>query len=470
MSTDIMNNELKPLLGAPTDSRGENVDANFVTELSQQRSDSMIKWHIIWWLSFAWVATWHCLLSVSALESSMLEYYNLSNSEFALLSSIVFFCAIPSTLTAPYLIEKTNVYILLIIANLTLILAQSLVAIACTDQNRGYLTPFNMFLLYLGRGLTGVTLGFEDVTINSIATLWYSKSPWVSTSFIILTGTVEIGGLTARWCLPYINSKIINSDEYSDSISITYTVGVGIGIIAAIACVVVYYLDQKFVKQVTNGDKKKLEKANKILQFNRDFRLIKKFSINLWYLMIIIMFCWTIIECWTTQISEPLISKYGVNETEADLVLSFSCILAIFLNPVWSYLTKIFYNQMIYFVLLSIILFGISLNIYIFSSYTNDKMKSIPMWIASIIFMIAYEIFFASAFGLLYAISAIELLSLINSVNAFMYLLFGVIEIQLFGVIADQDHGNYDWSLISMLVCTVPALICCSLYIYRQTK
>ena len=77
------------------------VNEDFIQEFAQQRSDSMTKWYIVCWLSTVWVAAFHCITSVSALEYAMLEHYSLSNAEFALLSSVVFFAAIPSTLIAP---------------------------------------------------------------------------------------------------------------------------------------------------------------------------------------------------------------------------------------------------------------------------------------------------------------------------------------------------------------------------------
>ena len=68
-------NETKPLLVSanPTLSLHLNTtqdavenDTTFTQELAKQRSDSMICW-----LSFAWLATFHCLTSVRALESTI---------------------------------------------------------------------------------------------------------------------------------------------------------------------------------------------------------------------------------------------------------------------------------------------------------------------------------------------------------------------------------------------------------------
>ena len=56
-------------------------------------------------------------------------------------------------------------------------------------------------------------------------------------------------------------------------------------------------------------------------------------------------------------------------------------------------LPKKYYDYMKYIVLFSLVLLSISLSIYVFSDYTTDGMKSIPMWIASAVFMVAYEIF-----------------------------------------------------------------------------
>ena len=80
---------------APTSSK-------HILELSQvERKDGNRKWILLLCLSTMWMATFHCIFSISSLEYSLEDDLGLSDSQFASLTSVVFLCAVFSAALTP---------------------------------------------------------------------------------------------------------------------------------------------------------------------------------------------------------------------------------------------------------------------------------------------------------------------------------------------------------------------------------
>ena len=445
---------LIPNAATETTSKDEHMNKDDKNLESSLRAESSTKWKVLACLCFVWTSLYHCILSIGSLEDILLTQYNLSNSTFSLLSSTVFFTAIIACLLAPYFVEKTNVYKTLIFGQMSVTMGQIFTSLACYlvyANNKTSFSTFYIIILFFGRGLIGFSLGIADVAVNSICTLYFGASPFASTAFLILASTLELGIITARYGLVPIatmHTKLVtNSDGESTKLFAIYSsfwVGVGISLISVFSCYLAYYYEKQFVK-------KHLSVVNQSsIQFDRRLSLIREFDGKIWIIIILITIGFANIETWVTQMSEPLVAKFGCNETQSDLILSTVCVMAFVFNPIWAIITRKF-GLLKEFAVLSMALMVISMMIDVFAAHSDNCVRNWAVWSGVLLYIFGTELFFASLFPLLYANTDLKLVSVVNSVNATLYLLSGVLQTYLFGIAADVNDG-YGWSMMSLAV------------------
>lgn len=118
------------------------------------RSDSTEKWFILCSISTLWIASYFCILCASPLEEEMMTTFNLSNTEFALFSTISFLFAVIGSLVTPKMIRIMNLYNSMLISAACELLGQSVFIIGMLSSN--------MLIMYLGK-----------IQITSVSTLFY---------------------------------------------------------------------------------------------------------------------------------------------------------------------------------------------------------------------------------------------------------------------------------------------------------
>ena len=437
---DMEVNDKTPLI--QSSDNDNKLDVNNLLELSQiERKDTKIKWLLLANLCTIWMATYHCIFSISALQTTLMNDLSLDNTQFALLTSIVFLFAMLSALFTPWIINIIGIYWCLIFASFICIIGQSIFIMGIFFKTQTY--------LYFGRILIGITLGIDDVAVNTTNSLWFAKSKWVSMAFLLLSQTLEIGSVTARYC-------IIPLRNIRNSLIDPFILGIALGILSLISSFLMLYLDRIYLKNSDLVQRFKIHgfdmnRIKNMVNFERDFGLIRQFSLKLWLIIIFITLGFSNIETFVSQMTNVFVDKYNMTEWNANLLLSSTTVVGAVLNPFWGWIAFKYSWTLPWFSVLSQIV-GI-IGFWLFAFVHND----IGLWVGIILFVLSMEWYFSSAFAELYIICPVHLLSVANSINAAMYLFGAVVETYLFGQIA--DIAGYQWSLIMISISAFIALI-----------
>lgn len=187
----------------------------------ETRAESKLKWMIMFWIAYSWLSIFCSVASISSLEDTLLTSLNLTDSQFASLTTTVFVCAMFGALCSPYLISSYNQFYTLIFAQTVCFFGQSLATIACTMvsvdisgasdnesslENNSSLFWWNRICLYIGRGMLGFGFGITDVGANTILNGWVGNSPWAAIAFMVTFTSIEVGVAATRYSLiPILN-------------------------------------------------------------------------------------------------------------------------------------------------------------------------------------------------------------------------------------------------------------------------
>ncbi len=423
---------------------------NNLLEISQQeRSNTYIKWYVIILACTLWSSTYNSVLSVSALETSMRSELSMTNTQFALLTTVLFFSAIFTALLSPFITNKYDIYWTLIIASFCVILGQTIftVGIECILYLHLQNTSNYYILLYVGRAFIGFGLGIENVSVSTIASLWFGKSKWLSLAVMILSQTVDIGIVTARDVL-----APIKTDIGKDNLARPFYFGIVFGGISLISSFLMLYLEKVYIrnsKTFQNNDKYKNVNLTKL---DQNFGLIKEFPAHIWLCILFIMIACSLCETYSTQMTDAYVYTFKLSQWNADLLMSLTSFCGVIGCPLWGIIVSK-YGGLTYFAMISQIAmilssFILGYQLFIGHEIENNKYLLYLAWSSMIGFVLSQEWYIASGFSMLYSNCPVYLISVINSVNAVLYLFGGVITTYLFGLFADL-YG-YEWSNIMM--------------------
>ena len=148
------------------------------------------KWYILACSIFCFAATFHCLLSLSALETSIETHYNLSNTAFGSLGTATFGAAMIAAMVVPYFVNKFDLYKIVIIAQICAMIGQALTVISHSSIGKRDLT---FVVLYTGRGFVGFAIGIDSVSIQALIGLWFRESPKKALAFALVNNSIQIG-------------------------------------------------------------------------------------------------------------------------------------------------------------------------------------------------------------------------------------------------------------------------------------
>ena len=409
------------------------------------RGKTSTKWTVLICVCFSLFSTYHCITAFSSLQDDMMSQFNLSDSEFSLMTTILFVFAVFASLACPILITRTNVYITLIIGQSVLTFGQFCIMISCAIVGKHGSSIYAIYVIYFGRGLIGVGLAVGDVCVNIIIDIWFVDTKWSVSAIYMNSLMLELGVASSRYLLVLI-------DDINDDIWQAYLFGFFCGIIAICGGYMALLFEKSFILSHHINDNNEDGGSVSTIDhgFESDFRLIKKFDIKLWIIIFIICICDANEETYLTSMTEALMEKYNLSESEADFLLSLSVYCAIILFPIWGYISK-YVSLTIYFLIASLCCMVTSMSIFVLSKSTDDGLASPVPYIAAFIQIMGSQWYYPNAWAIFFIICPNDILPVASSFTAVSYLLCGAAEIQLFGVLADLTAG-YTFSMIMVAV------------------
>eukprot|EP01084_Bolivina_argentea_P044710 82262_1 len=400
------------------------------------RSKSSEKWMILFVTCSIWIASYYCILCMSALEDETVKAMNLSETEFSLLTAISFAIAMLSSLCTPYIIKQINLYNAMLMSSTCLTIGQIIFIVGIYFKN--------IYICYLGRVFIGIGYGIDNVTISTSINVWFSKSEWLPFALNAIYSTYEVGVLISRYTMiPLYN---INNQLF-----VPYLLGVIFGIIAVTSCIVMIVTETRFLKrfniQSTTSD-----------ELDADFRKMKDINLTCWLLMVLIVIGWSSTDTLYSQYTLPFMTVFSINEATTNILLSIGAVYALTIGQIWGWLvTKLGFLS--YWLMAAFLFTSLSLSmLFSYDIHSNVLNGGIMMWIVTIFYVMGIQYFNASAFTCLYTVCPLELTSLITAVSSIGFMSGSAIESYLFGVIADRTHG-YRYSILMMVILLTIGLI-----------
>eukprot|EP01084_Bolivina_argentea_P044711 82263_1 len=403
------------------------------------RSKSSEKWMILFVTCSIWIASYYCILCMSALEDETVKAMNLSETEFSLLTAISFAIAMLSSLCTPYIIKQINLYNAMLMSSTCLTIGQIIFIVGIYFKN--------IYISYLGRVFIGIGYGIDNVTISTSINVWFSNSEWLTFALNAVYSTYEIGVLISRYSMTSIYN--INND-----LIMPYLLGVLFGFISIVSCITMIVIEKSFLKKFNIP-------STTCDDLDSDFRKIKGINLMCWLLMILIVIGWSSTDTLYSQYTLPLMTIFNITEVTANILLSVGAIYALTIGQISAWLiTKLGFLS--YWLILAFFLKTLSLGILLFYDiYSNIFNSEIIMWIITILYGMGVQYFAATSFTCLYTVCPLELTSLITAVSSIGFMSGSAIESYLFGLIADNTikTHTYRYSILMMVILLTIGLI-----------
>ena len=418
-----------------------NVESTDEKEEKNEHVESMKReWLMLFASSFTWVAVFHATLSLSAVQDTLLNVYNLDNVEYSSLNALVYFFSILSALTTPKLIDKTNLGVSLVITNIFLVVAQILCTCGCLIADYNGTETDNIFysfliFFYFGRACVGISLGLSDIVLVALVRVWFGDTKWsVTANMLLASVAINIGAISARSILPILY-------DVTNLLWQTFFIGLCLSVIGLIGSIVTLVLNK--------------HNKNDHSEYINDYTQIKLFTFETW--IVILCFSLTIaqVDTYYAEMTEPFVIYYGLTEIEADIVLSSAPVLAIVLIPIWSILSvkcgKSSVKTASYFFVASVVCIVLSMVVFLVGEDKSSGLLVPSPWISLFFKCLAQQWSWSNGYQLLYNQCSIEMQPLISTVASICYNLITVVEIEIFGVLADWT-SSYNASLIMILL------------------
>ena len=512
------NDEKTPLTGTHSQKHGSGgtMDHRIIQYINQRNRNT--KWQVFLLVVFSWIAQFHCISSVSVLEHTLLHDYNLSNTEYSLLYTMVFLFAISGSLIAPQLIVQYNLYVALMITQVICMFGQVLAMVggiiidADTSENYAannvYYTFFLIFL-YCGRAFIGISFGLSDVILISFVGAWFGNTSNNSNTSNFDANTANntnantnTGG-NSSWSI--IATMISMAHQNLGTISAMYTLTIiddtngslwQCFLLGVLICLLSVFTAYKALLMFNNGKKDYTSRVSLDNEENEDtddavnhiarvdnindgddqqgyltdFGKIKHFSLRLWLIILCITIGEANFETFFSQMIEVLIYKYDIDQLTANMVLSSSPIFGMIFIPVFGYIS-IKYNQNNLFanfcLTISMISFSLSMFIILFDRNNNNGLNNASPWAAMIIENLAIQWWWSSGWTLLYQECPYDMHPIASSTATVFYSIGNIIETLLFGVLADLTNG-YDASMMMVAIIPLFGIVAAVLIYYLQ--
>lgn len=418
----------------------------------EYRANSKEKWHVLFWNYFQWLSVEHCLVVISVIEDDILNYFNLSNGEYSLCYSLTFLFAIVGSFLTPYLTGHIGLYKVTLLSQVICIISQIIIIISFNQSLLG--------LFYFSRIILGISLGIVTATANSITSLWFGDSENAPLANGIIISGLEVGNVSARFATLWIY-------ESSNSFLLTNVPGILLCLVAIFGGISMEIIERNFTQNVTtpyyviNNHKSSQEE---------NFRNIKYFSPVLWMVNISVIIGWGNASTYTFQMEEPLMDIFDISEWHSDFILALISCIDVFTGPLVGIFISYVKNQNIHnrskyiqhlfnYLLVSHVLMLIITIITIISPFDSQIVNSFVLYFNIVIYVIFIDFLMNAGYALLFLLTPLPLISLVNSVNTVGMMGWDTVEIILFGIFADLDDNHWYYSIILIGLCSVVGII-----------
>lgn len=426
--------------------------------IQKLRCESIVKWKILFCFLFVKSAAIINLLSISSLENDVESDLYMSDVEFGLLTGIVFVVAAFFSLIVPAILNKMNVYRASVIAQILVFVGQVVFVIGCELKSGHKKGVLALGIIYGSRVIFGCGFALVQVCTYTVVSIWFGASKWNSLALLMISQTVEIGILLARYATQPLYSE-------TGSYWLAYIIGIVWAGLSVFTTLLALYYENKFnawlkeyfkrqsfafLKRLSLGVDKKPD-VNPVLEDDVQYGLTM-ISLKVWLIMFLIIIGWANIETYSSQMTKPLTDQFdGLNESKADKILSASTGVSFVLSPIVGWIASKLGRKCLdaYVVITQITMVLATLAFW----YPNNSFfvaihcdGTIAAWISVVLFYIGLQTFYGGVFPLLFIECPAYLVSVANGVNAFLYLIWAFVQIVIFDELKNVT-GTWYWSV-----------------------
>ena len=472
-------------------------------DLAQLRSNSDTKWKILFYGCISWMCLFHSTVCISAIQEDISNIMSLSDVEFSLLSTVLL--ALTAMMTAPFATAIINrwlddsIYHGVIFGNVVIFISQIMFVIIISvshEMDKNGLGNIALLLCYSTRIIAGFGIGINFSCLNSLQSIWFSKSEYVSMAAQLMDLSVEAGATIAKYS--YIAIYKINNQLYQP-----FLISVTICIVAIICSIIaqrdevefINYINKKFnididdlmlISYTHASNSNSHSNSNSNLNSNSDDIKNKinilctwKLKDNITLLCICILSFGIAVGFYNTIYSQTEISfvyKFNLTDYQAETILATLPLCKIITGPLCGWInakliTYIINNDnndnsdqddeiekktVTMFAIgciIGAILFVVCGLIYILSNQENNSqgINIAQPWIFIVCFSFADSIFFGSAFSTIYVLTPTQYTSLFNGIAAMASYLFIALLTCLFEIVIQFASYDSAWIFITLL-------------------
>eukprot|EP01083_Nonionella_stella_P017790 49854_1 len=420
------------------------------------RGETSIKWKVLLWLTTLWIGSYHCILSVSALQYKMMNIFHLTDVQFSLYTSVVFGLGALISLFCPYIVGQINIYNTMTLSSVVVFAGQ--ITFICglylfsSDHIRR--VP-SIIIQYIGRAMIGVGYGIQNATVYTTLNIWFQDSKWLQFAMSVISATFDLSIVTARYfILPLYRVT-------DDNLIAAYSLGLVLALCSIVGCLMMKRYENMYQKGTylpiaTQDTHTKATNALDV-QLDSDLRNMQYFSGTTWLLIMYIVIGQSAIETYLTQFTLPLMIAFNITDEYANLLLSIPGIESLTLSLVWGWVMSR-YGYVSYYLIGSMsFLFLSVIGVLIYGVSNSADGNYAVAWISMVCLSLGIEFFFLSAFASLFMVTPIQYSALANSMASFSFLMVCMAQGYLFGVLVinEGDIKNYDWSILMVSVSVV---------------
>jgi len=166
-----------------------------------------------------------------------------------------------------------------------------------------------------------------------------------------------------------------------------------------------------------------------------------------WMLMAITVIGWASIETFGSQFTLPLMQDFNVDEENVNMLISMEPIYALTVAQVFAWLISK-YGRVSYYQMLGTALMTLGMLLAFLYNVCQWADVSALGLLCSLLFsyVVGVHFFFAAAFTCLFMVCPLEVVPVVNTVNAIAFMLGSMLQSYFFGMVADET-GSYSLSI-----------------------
>eukprot|EP01084_Bolivina_argentea_P248350 415395_1 len=418
------------------------------------RSESALKWWVLFDIFCSWSSAYFLTYGVSSLETTLLTIFQWESAQFSYLVAATFLGAVIGPAMIPLfdaysfkLCTLLNNQVILFLGELMFSISLYLYSSLLSYSN--IRIQYVYILILFSRFVIGIAMGSTDSLAQSSINYWFGQSKYNSQAFGLLIIGIEIGIISSRYLLPAIY-------EYFNHISIPFFVSL---LPSVFAIMLNNIVKVKIIKShKTNPEWYYTEYNDTEIVTNSIWNQFRQLSFKIWCIIWLVIIANVVINTVYSCYVDPLHKSFNMSEYQADQLLSVCAVVVIVLGFPIGWCTDYIGGQLyvaLYVTITMMVSSGILTYFAIFEQYNADIYIYGVTGIA--IFSIALP-FVSVIFAIQAMESPPELGSLIASISTTLWWVLSIFTANAIGWIYDSIH-NYGYSILVVFV------LCCIQFI-----